>query len=39
MHALNGTGTHDLSNQAAADCALERTETGIVLRVITYFNA
>jgi hypothetical protein len=38
MHALSGTGTHDLSNQAAPVYALERTETEITLRVITYFN-
>jgi hypothetical protein len=39
MHALSGTGTHDLSNEAAADYALVRTATGILLRVITYLNS
>ena len=39
MHALSGTGIHDLSHQAAADYAFERTATGIALRVITFLNA
>jgi hypothetical protein len=39
MHAFSGTRIYDLSNQVAADDALERTAPGIAPRVITYLNA